>query len=145
MCLQRWLNLVLDLLVAGLAIAVVALAVVFRADITGAQVGIALNMMLVANKTLLKLMESWTTLETSLGAIARIQMLEKMTPVEGRISVSVQPAIWPSKGRLELRSISASYRYEHSHWQHSDLKLTEAESAQRLYEALTWLFVQVKS
>ncbi|KAK3192091.1 hypothetical protein K4F52_001718 [Lecanicillium sp. MT-2017a] len=110
MCLQRWLNLVLDLLVAGLAIAVVALAVVFRADISGAQVGIALNMMLVANKTLLKLMESWTTLETSLGAIARIQILEKMTPVEGRISVSVQPAIWPSKGRLELRSISACYR-----------------------------------
>lgn len=81
--LQRWLNIVLDLLAAAIATSVVALAVTFRGRISGGQVGIALNIMLVANTTLLRLVENWTTLEISLGAVARLKSLEMMTPSEG--------------------------------------------------------------
>ncbi|KAM3507972.1 hypothetical protein MY10362_001475 [Beauveria mimosiformis] len=78
MSLQRWLNLVLDILAATIAVGVVALAVKFRASITGAQVGIALSIMLVANKTLLKLVESWTTMETGKSTLfsALLRLLE---------------------------------------------------------------------
>jgi hypothetical protein len=35
LCLQRWLNVVLDLLVAGIAVGVISLAIVLRGIMTG--------------------------------------------------------------------------------------------------------------
>lgn len=111
LCLQRWLNLVLDLLAAAIATGVVAIAVIYRGQISGAQVGIALNIMLVANTTLLKLVESWTTLEISLGATAQLKSLEEMTPFEGGRSLSLDPPdSWPSRGHVEFKDITASYK-----------------------------------
>lgn len=109
--LQRWLNIVLDLLAAALASSVVALAVIFRDRIEGGEVGMALNIMLVANTTLLRLVENWTELEISLGAVARLKTLEKTTPSESKSEVFEPPDTWPSQGRLELENITASYGY----------------------------------
>ncbi|KAF8851871.1 putative ABC transporter [Acephala macrosclerotiorum] len=108
--LQRWLNIVLDLLAAALASSVVAIAVIFRGRISGGQVGVALNIMLVANTTLLKLVENWTTLEISLGAVARLKSLEKETPSEGMNRDGFEPnENWPSEGRIEIVEVTASY------------------------------------
>jgi ATP-binding cassette subfamily C (CFTR/MRP) protein 1 len=112
LCLQRWLNLVLDLLAAAVATSIVAIAVAYRGRVSGAQIGIALNIMLVANTTLLKLVENWTTLEISLGAIARLRTLEKMTPFEGDEACNLEPAeSWPSGGNIKFKNITASYLY----------------------------------
>jgi ATP-binding cassette, subfamily C (CFTR/MRP), member 1 len=111
LCLQNWLNIVLDLLAAAIATSVVAIAVAFRGRVSGAQVGIALNIMLVANTTLLKLVQSWTSLETSLGAIARLKTLEEMTPFEGgKVENLDPPENWPPKGHIEFKNITASYK-----------------------------------
>ncbi|CZR52737.1 related to multidrug resistance protein [Phialocephala subalpina] len=108
--LQRWLNIVLDLLAAALASSVVAIAVIFRGRISGGQVGVGLNIMLVANTTLLKLVENWTTLEISLGAVARLKGLEKETSSEGTGREDFEPDMsWPSKGGVEIKDITASY------------------------------------
>ncbi|TRX93894.1 hypothetical protein FHL15_005276 [Xylaria flabelliformis] len=113
LCLQRWLNIVLDLLAAAIATSVVAIAVGFRGHVSGAQVGIALNIMLVANTTLLRLVENWTLLETSLGAIARLRTLENTTPVEGGKGASLDPAQdWPQRGHIQLKYVTASYQPE---------------------------------
>ncbi|KAF7943713.1 uncharacterized protein EAE97_005783 [Botrytis byssoidea] len=110
LCLQRWLNVVLDLLAAAVATSVIAIAIAYRDRVSGAQVGIALNIMLVANTTLIKLVESWTALEISLGAIARLRTLEKMTPFEGGMTWNLEPAeSWPSRGDIEFKNITASY------------------------------------
>jgi len=69
MCLQRWLNIAMDLIVLCIAMLVISLAVVFKGTMTGGQIGSALNVVLLANQSLLKLAESWTIMETSLGAI----------------------------------------------------------------------------
>ncbi|KAF7162579.1 hypothetical protein CNMCM5623_007825 [Aspergillus felis] len=107
LCLQRWLNLVLDLLGAAVATSVVAVAVAFRGRVSGGQVGIALNIMLVANSTLLKLVENWTTLETSLGAIARLETLEETTAVEGGRAWNLEPPEnWPSRGHIEFKNLT---------------------------------------
>lgn len=112
LCLQRWLNIVLDLLAAAVATSVVAVAVRYRGQVSGAQVGIALNIMLVVNTTLLKLVENWTTLETSLSAIARLKTLEDMTPFEGGMVWDLKPPEkWPSRGHIEFKNITASYQY----------------------------------
>jgi ABC-type multidrug transport system fused ATPase/permease subunit len=108
--LQRWLNLVLDLLAAAVATSVVATAVALRGKVSGAQVGIALNIILVANTTLLKLVVSWTNLENSLGAISRLKILEStITSEGGNSSTIVPPADWPSRGQVGIRDITASY------------------------------------
>jgi ATP-binding cassette subfamily C (CFTR/MRP) protein 1 len=109
--LQRWLNIVLDLLAAAVATSVVAIAVAFRGRISGSQVGIALNIMLVVNTTLLRLVENWTMLEVSLGAVARLKTLEKMTPSEGERGENFEPPKnWPSQGRIEFKDVTASYK-----------------------------------
>jgi ABC-type multidrug transport system fused ATPase/permease subunit len=105
------LSIVLDVLVAAIATGVVAIAVTSRGHISGGQVGVALNIMLVANTTLLRLVQNWTTLEISLGAAARMKSLEQMTPPEGRNSENiVLPSNWPSEGRVEFKNITASYQ-----------------------------------
>ncbi|KAG2005232.1 hypothetical protein GB937_008929 [Aspergillus fischeri] len=110
LCLQRWLNLVLDLLGAAVATSVVAFAVAFRGHVSGGQVGIALNVMLVANSTLLKLVENWTTLETSLGAIARLKKLDERTAVEGGGTCNFEPPEnWPSRGHINIKNVTAFY------------------------------------
>jgi ATP-binding cassette subfamily C (CFTR/MRP) protein 1 len=112
LCLQRWLNIVLDFITAAIAISVVAVAIIYRSHVSGAQVGIALNIMLVANTTLLKLVESWTTLEISLGAIARLKTLEKTTPYEDGDAGNLEVAeFWPSRGNIQFKNITASYGY----------------------------------
>lgn len=90
-----------------------ALAVSFRGRVTAAQAGTALNILLVANSTLLKLVESWTALETSLGAVSRLKALEETVPSEEWQEAGAwePPRDWPSEGRLVIQDITASYRY----------------------------------
>ncbi|KAI0391308.1 putative ABC transporter [Xylariaceae sp. FL0594] len=118
LCLQRWLNLVLDLVAAAVAVCVIALAIFFYtrgSAVTGGQVGVALNVVLVANTTLLRLVESYTNLENALGAIARVKMLGERTPVEGGGSGDGGSAErlsdeWPSRGNIRFRDVTAGYR-----------------------------------
>jgi ABC-type multidrug transport system fused ATPase/permease subunit len=111
MCLQRWLNLVLDLIAAAVAIGVIATAVRLRGQISGGQIGVALNIMLVANTTLLKLIESWTNLEVSLGAVARLKALEATTPSEVDRNAIFEPLRgWPSAGHVEFKGVTAAYQ-----------------------------------
>lgn len=111
-CIQRWLGLVLNLLVAGLAVTVISLGVLFRGSTTGGQIGIALNVILVFNPILLTLVATWTRMETSLGAIARLKTLVETTISEdkpGEDSIPVEN--WPDKGFIEFIDVTASYRY----------------------------------
>jgi ABC-type multidrug transport system fused ATPase/permease subunit len=109
-CLQRWLSLVLDLMVAALAITVVTLAVTVRSKTGGAAIGIALNNTLGFNASLRILVDSWTQLETSLGAISRIKSFEAtVIPEDKEDEHQKPPQDWPGKGAVEFRNVTASY------------------------------------
>lgn len=111
--IQRWLNLALDLLVATLAVMVISLAVGLRGSTTGGQIGIALNVVLGFNSVLLRLVETWTGLETSLGAVARLKTFESDTISEDRPGEILEPPQnWPEYGGIEFRNVSAYYGYE---------------------------------
>ncbi|CAH0025727.1 unnamed protein product [Clonostachys rhizophaga] len=110
LCLQRWLNLVLDLLVAAISVGVISLAVILKDSTTGSEIGMALNVLLVVNTTLLRLVESWANIEISLGAIARLKSLEYEIPNDGKPGEDVvPPETWPHEGALKVDCITASY------------------------------------
>ncbi|PWY92268.1 putative ATP-binding cassette transporter [Aspergillus heteromorphus CBS 117.55] len=110
LCLQRWLNVTLDCVIAVIAVALMTLTVLYRNTTTGADLGLALNMIIGVNATLLKLVQSWTSLETSLGAIARLKSVQECVPIEDRPWGTIEPALqWPSSGKLQIQNASVSY------------------------------------
>jgi ATP-binding cassette subfamily C (CFTR/MRP) protein 1 len=111
LALQRWLNVVLDLFSAGIAVSVIALAVALHGSVSGGQIGMALNVVLVANTTLLRLVESWTGLEVALGAVARVRALEKEVAPEEVLGETFSPLDnWPTSGEIEITSVTAAYQ-----------------------------------
>lgn len=112
MCIQRWLDVVLDLMVPGLAITTLAIAIALKGSTTGGQVGIALNVILQLNGYLFRLVDSWTRLETSLGAISRLRAFEKQVQPEEKPGGAVldPPPCWPAHGAVELSHLSVSYK-----------------------------------
>jgi ATP-binding cassette subfamily C (CFTR/MRP) protein 1 len=110
LCIQRWLVLVLDLVVAGLAVVLMGMSVALRSKLNAGFVGLALVNMMSLSHSLTNLVQYWTLLETSLGAIARIKDFSENTPAEkspGEIA-SPDPE-WPSHGALAFEGVSASY------------------------------------
>ncbi|TIC97218.1 Canalicular multispecific organic anion transporter 1 [Colletotrichum higginsianum] len=112
-CLQQWLGVVLDLMVAAIATGLISLAIFLRGTTTAGQIGMALNIVIVANASLLGLVTSWTNMEISLGAISRLKTLEADTPKEGSPFEDYVPAgAWPSSGLVELDNVTVSYNPE---------------------------------
>ncbi|KAI0805101.1 P-loop containing nucleoside triphosphate hydrolase protein [Xylaria sp. FL0064] len=110
-CLQRWLGLVLDLIAAGLATLLVAVAVALRDKIDPASLGVGLVSVIDFGQVLTQLVTNWSNLDTSLGAVSRIKGYVTETPVEERSDYSRLeiPVSWPSRGEIVLRNVSCSY------------------------------------
>ncbi|KAH8912445.1 putative ATP-binding cassette transporter [Coniochaeta sp. PMI_546] len=109
---QTWLQMVLNLLVAGLAIVVIGAAVGTRlnANATASALGVALLNIVSLGDTLKNLMTAWTSLETSMGAIARIEYFTKTTPLERRVAAPIGVSkTWPRNGDIKFDRVSASY------------------------------------
>ncbi|KAK1450743.1 ABC transporter [Colletotrichum cuscutae] len=122
--LQKWLLLVLNLVVAALAVLLVASAVVLRDRIDAGLLGVALVSVMTFGQLLTLLLNYWAQLETSLGAVARIREFEAETPSEENEDHDEDPAVkeeWPSRGRIDMRDVSAAYD---DHQVLSDVNLT---------------------
>lgn len=107
-CVQRWLSLVLNLIVAGMAVAVIGIAVALRDQISPGLLGVALTSVMGIGMTLSMLIQMWTQLETSLGAITRINEFARDTPRE-LDGPDMPPPQWPSKGAVSVRHLEAKY------------------------------------
>ena len=109
-CIQRWLNLVLQLIIGVIAIVVVALALNLTNTTSAGRLGISLSSVVNFNTLLSFFMTYWTSLETSLGAIARVKNFEKTTVPEDKEQEAFIPGDdWPRNGAIEFKNISASY------------------------------------
>ena len=107
--IQRWLNLVLDLIVAAVATLIVALATQLPHYSGGGALGVALISVISMNTSLAYLIDAWTQLETSLGAIARIKTFESTVSSENTGGGnSLPPPGWPNLTSVRLSNISAS-------------------------------------
>lgn len=105
---QNWLLFVLNLVVAGLATVIMAIAVKLRSDVDAGYIGLALVEIMDLGEYAEVLILSWTGLENSLGAIARMNEFIEDMPMEeqGRV---VPPLDWLSEGKVEINNLLASY------------------------------------
>lgn len=109
-CIQRWLQVVLDLFSAGMALVLVSFALKLPWSTTEAAFGLAMVNIISFNMTLTNVITAWTGLETSLGAIARLKWFMINTPNENKPEEKEQPsADWPSQGGIELQNVTARY------------------------------------
>ncbi|TEA15049.1 ABC transporter atnG [Colletotrichum sidae] len=112
-CVQRWLNVVLDLFVAGMAVVLVAFSVHFTSTTTKGAIGLAMVNIISFNQTLSEFLEMWTMLETSLGAITRLKYFVEYTPREDKPREDVvPPPSWPGTGEIRFDNVTASYSDE---------------------------------
>lgn len=109
-CIQRWLTLVLDLFVAGLAILLVALATNIRGSGSTGFLGVALYQVVTFSTTLQVLVTEWTQVEMALGAISRIRTYTLNTKDENLPNeTGTVDNEWPSNGAIAFKNVSAAY------------------------------------
>ncbi|PMB63589.1 ABC transporter C family member 10 [Beauveria bassiana] len=109
-CIQIWLSLVLDLIVAAEAVLVVSLAVGIRGSTSAGLAGVSLNNILSFSAALSNFLGGWTMLETSLGSIARLKGFEAAVQPEDRAEeCAVATAQWPANGAIQFNDLSAFY------------------------------------
>lgn len=105
LCIQRWLSLVLNLIVAALTVLLVGISLALRTRVQPGLLGIALVMMMELGLVLSALIQNWTLLETSLGAISRIKEFAEETPnEESNTTVQTYNELpeWPTQGEISF-------------------------------------------
>lgn len=109
-CIQRWLALVLDLMVTVLAVIMMVLVVKLRNSVDSGFVGLAILNVISFSQSLAWIIRQWTALETSIGAISRLKSFTTTTPSENLAGEDqAVPDSWPENGGIEFRNLSASY------------------------------------
>ncbi|CAG9989646.1 unnamed protein product [Clonostachys byssicola] len=107
---QRWLTLVLDMFVAGIAVLLIILITRLRGTLPTGLVGVALVNVILFSQNLKLLMMFWTNLETHIGAISRIKSFTSETPSEHEpLETQQPPSDWPSQGAITFDKVSAGY------------------------------------
>lgn len=121
---QRWLQLVLNLSVAGLVVVVLGTSVAMKSssksNISPGAVGVAFLNAVTFGETITQFVTAWTGLETSLGAIARISLFQRQIPIEedtaaasgsGADSVRQEPLAihGPEFGTIRFENVWATY------------------------------------
>ncbi|EGX95333.1 ATP-binding cassette transporter, putative [Cordyceps militaris CM01] len=111
-CVQRWLQLVLNLVVMGLVVLVAGVAVALRQRVNPGAVGVAFLNAATLGETLTQFILAYTSLETSLSAIARTTMFSASTPSERDDDErGAKPSSWwPSEGSVRLDNVWARYQ-----------------------------------
>lgn len=109
-CIQRWIGLVLDLIVACIAVIVIAVALSMKGSPSMNLLGIALFNIVNFSGTLQTLVTCWIGLETSIGAVSRIRSYARQaTSEDSDVEITAVPGDWPQRGGIDIIGLSASY------------------------------------
>jgi ABC-type multidrug transport system fused ATPase/permease subunit len=104
---QVSLNLFLDLFVAALALVVISIAVGTR-NTNGSSLGLALLNIVGLGQSVKGVVYFWTSLEITLGAVARIRDFTMETASENHGEASPD-SDWPSMGDIIFQNITVSH------------------------------------
>jgi ATP-binding cassette, subfamily C (CFTR/MRP), member 1 len=104
---QVTLNLSVDLFVATLALVVICIAVVLR-NTSGGSLGLALFSIVGLGQSVKGVVFFWTSLEITLGAVARIRDFTQDTQSE-HDSDTKPAAEWPSRGEIRFNQVTLTH------------------------------------
>jgi ATP-binding cassette subfamily C (CFTR/MRP) protein 1 len=108
---QRWLTLVLDLILAAIAVLLIVIVVKARGTVSAGGVGLALLNVIQFGQSIKLLVTFWTQLETHIGSVARIRSFKAETPSEDLAGEDQEPPPnWPSAGAIEFSGVCAAYK-----------------------------------
>lgn len=110
-CIQQWLGVVLGFLMAVIATILMAFVLFMRQSTSKTAIGLAFLNLIFLAQTLEQLIMAWTSLETSIGALARLRNFMDKTPQEPNDGLLQVPENWPSLGNIELHDVTARYTY----------------------------------
>lgn len=103
--------MVLDLFVAAIATILVGFALGFSNTATQGSIGLAMLNLMEFNQSLSMLINSWTGLETSLGAIARLKNFLAETKSEISDNDGDEPPLsWLQGGSINFKNVTAKYK-----------------------------------
>ncbi|KAB5547143.1 canalicular multispecific organic anion transporter 1 [Coniochaeta sp. 2T2.1] len=107
---QRWLQLVLNLIVAGLVVLVLGASIALKRShkVSLGAVGVAFLNAVTLGEVMTYFIVAWTGLETSMGAIARIALFQRQTQAEEH-SASTQALTGPGAGAVRFENVWATY------------------------------------
>lgn len=109
-CIQHWLGFVLDVLVTAIAVVLVAVVVTFKDKFRAGNVGVSLVMIMTFSSVLIRLIKTWTMLESSIGAVARIKQFPADTESEEKNGWKAEVAQnWPTQGNIEFKNLVAAH------------------------------------
>lgn len=110
-CVQRWLNMILDMVIGGMAVLLVTIAIKTKGSVDPGMTGLALTNLVGFSQMLKQLITAWTLLETSMGALARVRAFTGAVETEN-LPGEDQPApeSWPQYGGIEFRNVVASHK-----------------------------------
>ncbi|ROW06684.1 hypothetical protein VPNG_06754 [Cytospora leucostoma] len=111
---QIWLALILNLIVAVVAVSatVVATRLSSLGDRAG-YVGAGLLSLMQFGALLNGGVQSWIMLESSLGAVKRLKEFSEKTGTEEKVGEDLRPGeSWPERGEIILEGVDASYEEE---------------------------------
>ncbi|KAK9775253.1 putative p-loop containing nucleoside triphosphate hydrolase protein [Seiridium cardinale] len=109
-CIQQWLALVLDLMVAVFAVILMILAVELGSQFSPTFVALALLNVTSFSQSMAEFIKYCTQLETSIGAISRVEKLYKESKNENLpAEISPVPEHWTSYGHVSIEKLTASY------------------------------------
>jgi ATP-binding cassette subfamily C (CFTR/MRP) protein 1 len=111
---QNWLNLVLDLITAGLAVAIMCVGVATTGSQASSTIGLALFSAAGFGASAKDVIQHWTQLEISMSAIERVRAFTTETPSEEGKSASKVAAVddskaWHGRGTIVFDDVSARY------------------------------------
>lgn len=109
LCIQQWLQVVLDVLVGIMAVIIVATITSLKDQFSAATIGVSLNLILTFNGTLARTIKYWTMTETSVGAVSRVRNFVLDTPREDQSGETPPEGSWPKSGAVEFKDLTAGY------------------------------------
>lgn len=109
-CVQHWLGFVLDIVVTILAVALVGTIVTWHGKFSAGSVGVSLLMIMSFSEVSTRLIQTWTKMESSVGAVARVKQFAEETACEhDGVPTHSMPPDWPQGGEIVLNEVTSSY------------------------------------
>jgi ATP-binding cassette subfamily C (CFTR/MRP) protein 1 len=133
--IQKWLALVLDLIITAIAVLIVGIVVGTRDSSGPGFTGVSLTQIISFASNVKLLIMFWTSMETSLGAVARIKQFEQENLAEDQPGETHDaPFDWPNQGAIEISNLSAKHKSVRLHipWLCSQADLIDRRDSERL-------------